>query len=91
VPYFTNLTWGLRNMLPAQRSNLSSYLRWFNLSAAVSGFQAWVRQEIVDDDPWDVETLHPSSSILPLGESDLSESDLSEPHLEEPNPKESIF
>ena len=68
-------------MLPAQRSSLSSYLKWFNLSAIVSGFQAWVRQEVVDDDPWDAETLDTSSSTSPLEESDL----------EEPNPERSIF
>lgn len=68
-------------MLPAQQSSLSSYLKWFNLSAIVSGFQAWVRQEVVDDDPWDAETLYPSSSTSPLEESDL----------EEPNPERSIF
>jgi hypothetical protein len=67
-------------MLPAQRSSLSSYVRWFRLSAVVSGFQAWVRQEIVDDDPWDAEALYPSSSTLPLKES----------NLEEPNSEESI-
>lgn len=67
-------------MLPAQRSNLSSRLRWLSLLAMVSSFQAWVRQEIVDDDPWDVETLYPSSFTLPLEEFDL----------EEPNSEESI-
>jgi cytoskeletal protein RodZ len=68
-------------MLPAQRSSLSSYVRWFRLAAVVSGFQAWIRQEIVDDDPWDAKTLSPSSSTLPLKESDR----------EEPNSEESIF
>ena len=67
-------------MLPAQRSNLSLYLRGFSLSAIVSSFQAWVRQEIVDDDPWDIETLHPSSS-MPLEES----------ALEDPSSEESSF
>jgi hypothetical protein len=60
-------------MLPAQRSRLSSYLRWFNFSAVVSSLQGWIRREIVDDDPWDVETLHPSSSIAPLKEPDPKE------------------
>jgi hypothetical protein len=48
-------------MLPAQRSPSVSSLRWLNLSAIVAHVQAWIRQEIVDDDPWDVETLHPES------------------------------
>jgi hypothetical protein len=47
-------------MLPAQRSRSDSSLRWFNFSAIVSSVQAWIRQEIVDDDPWDVETLEPN-------------------------------
>ena len=68
-------------MLPAQRSSLFSYLSGFSLVAVVSGLQAWVRQEIVDDDPWDAETLHPSSSTLSLEES----------ILEEPTAEESIF
>ena len=66
--FFDDLTWGLCNMLPAQLSNLSSYLKGFSLLAVVSSVRAWVRQEIVDDDPWDIETLQPSSSI-PLEES----------------------
>jgi hypothetical protein len=52
-------------MLPAQRSRSISSLGWFNFSAIVSHIQAWVRQEIVDDDPWDVETLHPTSALPP--------------------------
>jgi heme/copper-type cytochrome/quinol oxidase subunit 1 len=48
-------------MLPAQRS--ASSLRWSFIAAVVSHVQTWIRQEIVDDDPWDVETLHPSSPM----------------------------
>jgi hypothetical protein len=50
-------------MLPAQRSTSVSSLRWFNIPAIVAHVQAWIRQEIVDDDPWDVETLHPESPM----------------------------
>jgi hypothetical protein len=67
-------------MLPAQRSNLSSYLRGFSLLAVVSSVRAWVRREIVDDDPWDIETLHPPSS-MPLEKS----------ALKDPSSEESIF
>jgi hypothetical protein len=52
-------------MLPVQRSKSVSSLRWLNFSAIVSQIQVWIRQEIVDDDPWDVETLHPTSALPP--------------------------
>jgi len=65
-------------MLLAYYLNLSSRLRRLSLSAMVSSFQAWIRQEIVDDDPWDVETLHPSSFTLPVKEFNLEKTNSEE-------------
>jgi hypothetical protein len=52
-------------MLPAQRSRSSSLVSFglFALSSVVSNVQAWVKREIVDDDPWDRETLYPQASL----------------------------
>lgn len=41
-------------MLPTDQPRETS---WFE--TCVRKVQEWVRQEIVDDDPWDVETLFP--------------------------------
>jgi hypothetical protein len=49
-------------MIPAQRSSVSAW-RWFGFSAIVAGVQAWVRSELVADDPWDDVTLYPD--VLP--------------------------
>ncbi|NJR38864.1 MAG: hypothetical protein HC781_08525 [Leptolyngbyaceae cyanobacterium CSU_1_4] len=56
----------------------------------MSGFQAWVRQEIVDDDPWDSETLHPVSS-LSLESQSLEKPVLKESDAAEPNAEETTF
>jgi hypothetical protein len=52
-------------MLPAQRSRSSSLVSFglFALSSVVSNVQAWVKREIVDDDPWDRETLYPQATL----------------------------
>jgi hypothetical protein len=52
-------------MLPVQRSRSSSLLSLglSSFSSVISGIQAWVRREIVDDDPWDRETLY-SQALL---------------------------
>jgi hypothetical protein len=77
-------------MLPAQRSSLSAYLRGFNLSTIGSSFRAWIRHEIVDDDPWDTETLHPLSSIS-SEKSVLEETDLEETTPEKTTPEKTTF
>ncbi|NJO79655.1 MAG: hypothetical protein HC827_14855 [Cyanobacteria bacterium RM1_2_2] len=42
-------------MLPTDRYKATSWFESF-----LRNMQMWVRQEIVDDDPWDVETLFPN-------------------------------
>jgi hypothetical protein len=33
------------------------------MSSVVSNVQSWVKREIVDDDPWDRETLYPQATL----------------------------
>lgn len=55
-------------MSPIRRSQgqPSSFLKMFHAVFSSLNFQKrwkrWIRQEIVDDDPWDDETLFPDSS-----------------------------
>jgi hypothetical protein len=48
-------------MLPVQPSQSAPGLRGLNFFAFVPHIRAWIRQELVDDDPWDVETLYPDA------------------------------
>jgi hypothetical protein len=41
-------------MLPTDQYKATS---WFEV--VLRNVQGWIRQEIVDDDPWDVETMFP--------------------------------
>jgi hypothetical protein len=52
-------------MLPVQRSRSASLVSFglLALSSVVSNVQAWVKREIVDDDPWDRETLYPQAAL----------------------------
>jgi hypothetical protein len=45
-------------MLPADQSR-SGFISFFN--ELIYKAKNWIRQEIVDDDPWDTETLYPDS------------------------------
>lgn len=55
-------------MLPAERSQ-SDWSLLLNL--LIAKVHEWIRQEIVDDDPWDQDTLFPN----------LQESTLKQPRL----------
>lgn len=45
-------------MLPADQSQ-PGFVSFFN--TLICKAKNWIRQEIVDDDPWDVDTLYPDS------------------------------
>lgn len=66
-------------MLPADHRSESGFFS--RLGAMFNWADKWVRQEIVDDDPWDQETLFPDSQTSLEEPAELTKLD------EQPSPR----